>query len=526
MSFPARDRWLWLLLIGWGLLGLAAITLRPLWPVDETRYASVAWEMWLRGDFLVPWLNGEPYSHKPPLLFWLIHLGWAAFGVNEWWPRLVSPLCALAAAPLMLRLGCRLWPEAALSHAVWVLFGTLLFAAFITLTMFDLLLLVTVLIGMLGMARAARGELSGFVWLGIGIGLGVLAKGPVIFLHLLPAALVAPWWAPSARILPLRWYGGVLGAVALGAAIALAWAIPAGHAGGEAYRHAIFWGQTAGRVAESFAHRAPWWYYAPLLPLLLFPWFVWPPVWRGLRALAARPADPGVRFLLAWLALALVGFSLISGKQAKYLLPLMPACALLIARALNELSTVPRRWEMLPPALGFLSIPAALLYARAHPAALELPAWAATLPMWPIPLLALAACAPIALARASRAWQTRGLALAVLGVFAVLYLALAPLLAPYSDLRPAAAQVRALQERGVPVAYLGKYHAQFNFLGRLRAPIDILEPGELGDWLAQHPQGRVIRVTRAPRRDPAPELEFEQPYRGAWMQIWAGQPEN
>jgi hypothetical protein len=78
----------------------------------------------------------------------------------------------------------------------------------------------------------------------------------------------------------------------------------------------------------------------------------------------------------------------------------------------------------------------------------------------------------------------------------------------------------------VPVAYLGKYHAQFNFLGRLRAPIDILEPGELGDWLAQHPQGRVIRVTRAPRRDPAPELEFEQPYRGAWMQIWAGHPEN
>ena len=55
---------------------MASIWLRPLWPVDETRYASVAWEMWLRGDFLVPYVNGEPYSHKPPLLFWLIQLGW------------------------------------------------------------------------------------------------------------------------------------------------------------------------------------------------------------------------------------------------------------------------------------------------------------------------------------------------------------------------------------------------------------------------------------------------------------------
>ena len=72
------------LLAGWGAFAIASIWLRPLWPVDETRYASVAWEMWLRGDFLVPYINGEPYSHKPPLLFWLIQLGWFLFGVNDW----------------------------------------------------------------------------------------------------------------------------------------------------------------------------------------------------------------------------------------------------------------------------------------------------------------------------------------------------------------------------------------------------------------------------------------------------------
>ncbi|MDO9006664.1 MAG: glycosyltransferase family 39 protein, partial [Thiobacillus sp.] len=53
------------------LVALTAVALlvRPLTPIDETRYVSAAWEMWLRGDFLVPYKNGEPYSHKPPFMF-------------------------------------------------------------------------------------------------------------------------------------------------------------------------------------------------------------------------------------------------------------------------------------------------------------------------------------------------------------------------------------------------------------------------------------------------------------------------
>ncbi|MHB8982765.1 ArnT family glycosyltransferase, partial [Thiobacillus sp.] len=95
------------------LAGLAAVALmtRPLTPVDETRYVSAAWEMWLRGDFLVPFKNGEPYSHKPPLMFWMIHAGWAAFGVNDWWPRLVVPLFSAATLLLSYRLARRLWPN-------------------------------------------------------------------------------------------------------------------------------------------------------------------------------------------------------------------------------------------------------------------------------------------------------------------------------------------------------------------------------------------------------------------------------
>jgi 4-amino-4-deoxy-L-arabinose transferase-like glycosyltransferase len=131
-----------------------------------------------------------------------------------------------------------------------------------------------------GVLLAAEGKRRGFVMLGIAIGMGVLTKGPVILLNLLPITVLAPWWSPGLKW--SRWFGGVVLAVLLGAGIALVWALPAGMAGGEAYRNAIFWGQTADRMVDSFAHRRPLWWYLPLLPVLLFPWFVWPGMWQAL----------------------------------------------------------------------------------------------------------------------------------------------------------------------------------------------------------------------------------------------------
>jgi 4-amino-4-deoxy-L-arabinose transferase-like glycosyltransferase len=521
-----RDRSLWLLLAGWAAFAVASLWLRPLWPVDETRYASVAWEMWLRGDFLVPHINGEPYSHKPPLLFWLIHLGWAVTGVNEWWPRMVGPLCALAALPLTLRLGALLWPEdrEARLLAVWVLAGTLLFDVFVTLLMFDLLLLLCALAGMIGVLELARGNRGrGLLWLGAGIGLGVLTKGPVILLHVLPAAVAAPWWAPQVKQRLGRWTLDLLLGVLLGAGIALAWAVPAAVFGGEAYRHAIFWGQTAGRVSESFAHRAPFWYYLPLLPLIFFPWFVWPRFWIGLFASRSAAEKEGLRFLAAWLLLTLISFSLVSGKQAKYLVPCLPAFALLAGRVLAGLPSPARIWHMLPPVLGFLSLPAFLAWLRTQPPALKLPAWAADVPLWPALLLALASPALLWFARRPAPAQVRALSFAMFAAVAVVCTGLLPAFAPYGDPGPAARQIAELQARRVPVAHLGKYHAQYNFAGRLRAPIEILDINEVRAWVAAHPDGLVLTVerTRASPGATAPEAQF--PYRGAWLQLWRGE---
>lgn len=513
-----RNRPLLLLLLGWAVLSVAALFLRPLWPVDETRYVSVAWEMWLRGDFLVPYLNGAPYSQKPPLLFWLMHLGWVLFGVNEWWPRLISPVLAFASAFLTQRLARAVWPDRpeVARHAPWILFGTLLFALFVTLTMFDMLLLVIVLLGMRGLVQAVRGERYGRVSFGVAIGLGLLAKGPVILLHLLPAALLAPWWHPALRSEQRRWYIGVLWAVLLGVVIALLWALPAGYVGGEAYRAAIFWGQMAGRVTESFAHRAPAWHYLPMLPLLLFPWLVWPAFWRGARGVSK---DPGARFVLAWLIPVFIGFCLISAKQEKYLLPLVPGFALLAGFALSRVGDAAQRREMLLPALAITLVGAAIFFVTSYPQRFDLPEWVASLPRWtPLAMLGVAGVLML-VGRAALERRIQALAFATLAVVALAYVGVIRPMASYGDTAPVGRYLAGLQASGVPVAIIGKYHAQFNFTGRLSQPVESLNEAAIDAWLAAHPHGRVVmRAPRPHQGNPTPELEQE--FLGDWIVVW------
>jgi len=371
------------------VLAVVGLLERPLTPIDETRYVSAAWEMWLRGDFLVPFKNGEPYSHKPPFMFWMFHAGWALFGVNDWWPRLVLPLFSAGSLLLTYTLARRLWPQrdGLGGQAALILVGTLLWIVFSTLVMFDVMLAFWVLVGMHGVLAASEGKRRGFVMLGVAIGMGVLTKGPVILLNLLPVAVLAPWWNPGLKW--LRWLGGLGLALLIGLAIALMWAIPAGQAGGEAYRNAIFWGQTADRMVESFAHRRPFWWYLPLLPLLLFPWFVWPGWWKALAHHGRTGLDRGTRFCLAWMLPVLIAFSFISGKQPHYLIPLFPAFALLAARVLADRSDSRVGLPALLAALlgGALMLAASGKIAAVNAQALALP------PLWPGALLVLLALA-------------------------------------------------------------------------------------------------------------------------------------
>ena len=121
--------------------------------------------------------------------------------------------------------------------------------------------------------------------------------------------------------------------------IGLAWAIPASIRGGAEYSEAIFLGQSAGRLVNSFAHARPfWWFIVWLLPLL-FPWVLWLRVWDGLIR-TFKDCDGAVLFCLIWFGSAFIVFSAISGKQLHYLLPEFPAIALLIGRGLSKIGNI------------------------------------------------------------------------------------------------------------------------------------------------------------------------------------------
>lgn len=493
---------------------------RPVLPVDETRYTGVAWEMLLHRDFLVPWQNGLPYSHKPPLLFWLMQAGWSVFGVNDWWPRLLSAMFACGSLWLVVRLARELWPNAERTAQVapWILGSCLLWAYFASAIMFDMMLAFFALLGWLGLARAWRtGRAGGFVLFALGLGGGLLTKGPVALLHLLPVALFAPWWMRERAPRWSWWTAGVVLGVLGGALIVLAWAIPAGFAGGDEYRRAIFWGQTSGRMTESFAHRRPFWFYLPMLPAILAPWALWPALYRAGRRVAW--SESGTRFALVMGLVPLAGFSLISGKQAQYLLPEFAAFALLAARALDGAREPLRRVPLLVPAILFAVLGVAMLASGTRVATLASDAAAASLVRATGVVTILMAAWLVWRVPADLAAQVRRLACATAIVVGGAQLAAGEALHGAYDLRPVSARLRALQDQGVPVANVGKYHGQFHFPGRLRQPIAVVEPSEMGTWLASHPGGRIVVYFREPQYAGPGVVEYTQRYRGQRLAI-------
>lgn len=451
--------WSWVVL--WGILVAVALAVRPLLPIDETRYLSVAWEMWHRNDWLVPYLNGSPYTDKPPLLFWGILLGWRAFGVNQWWPRLLPPLFGLISVFLLLRLARRLspaTPDAAertlpfLSGVLWVTYSTAL--------LFDTLLTACVLLALIGVVDAWRGRaIVGWFACAAGIGLGLLAKGPVVLVHVLPVALLAPWWTadPEPATRPAnwpRWYLAAIAAVALGSALALAWALTAARSEGSGYRSAILWEQTAGRITHAFAHRRPWWWYLPLIPVILLPWTLWPTWWRALARVCRRPVETPARFALASVVPGFIILSLISGKQIHYLMPLLPGVAILAGIAFSPAE--PRR-----------------------------------------PVLALSLVTPVLLILVHLAGQ------GAMGRY---------------DLRPVARFIKQEETAGHSIAYVGRYSGELHFLGRLVHPLEQISAPQVSRWMADHPSGLVIHNVRSPA-DTTGAI-FNWPYRNGVIGIW------
>lgn len=518
-----------LAVLAWLVIVAAHLALRPVLPVDETRYLSAAWEMWQRGDFLVPHLNGEPYAHKPPLLFWLIHAGWAVAGVNLLWARLVPSLCGLAAALLLGRMAWRLWPEApAAAQLAPLLFLGLFFVTFfLPAVMFDMLVVSLALAALLGLWHAAQGRsMTGWLGFGLALGLGLLAKGPVIFVYTLPAAVGGALWL---RQRPAEgwggWYAGVLAGVLIALVPGAAWLVGAAFAGEIDFLREALVDQTADRVSGAIGHGRPIWWFLPLLPAVTLPWLLWPPLWRGLRAARPLAADPGLRMALLAAGAAFVIHSLVGGKQAHYLLPILAIACLPAARLLALAEARPRPRDVRPVAvlLGLAGLLLTIfgIFAWTASGLFNLDRLHGVEENTPLPGLVLLALAAALRWRGVAAHGVRATAtVAAVPVVLLLALLLGPLqhARPAYDLAPLSEWLGERQREGRPLAFIGKYHAQFNFLGRLREPVQALRGGEaLAAWVRAHPEGLV--VARVKRLDDDLPALWDQPYRGGRLRV-------
>ncbi|HEX3135654.1 MAG TPA: glycosyltransferase family 39 protein [Planctomycetota bacterium] len=529
-------------ILAWAVLLVVGLACRPPIPIDETRYLGVAWEMWTRGDLLVPYFLGEFYSHKPPLLFWGMHLGWWLFGVSEWWARCVAPLFGVATLVLTATTARVLWPERSQVACLvpWLLVGALFWSVFATLTMFDLLMAACALAGALGLALAAlRSRASGFVLTAIAVAAGILAKGPVILLHLVPLMLAAPWWAAGQRQRWWTWYAGCASAVLIGGAIALCWAIPAAIHGGEEYANAIFWRQSAGRISGSEEgalnpHQHGWWWFLPFLPALLFPWAIWPPAWRALGKLRLNTDDPGVRWCLCWCGSAFVLHSLISGKQLHYLIPVVAPALLLLARLFDhDPDQQVRRRDHWPVAvvLGVAGVVLLITpFLDEHTLTLislgngeSAPQeWGLGIGFIPGLVTLGVVITLIALPGGSPRRGAGTLALSGIALLVALHLGIGRAIRPAYDLEPLSRRIAAWQDHGIAVARIGSYRGEYQFLGRLTTAPETVDVDQIIVWARQHSDGMLL-MTFSPKRSAPTWMgtpEEVLPHRGVHLGLW------
>ena len=498
-------------LLAWSAVALLSIFLHGPVPLYSTRTLAVAWEMWDQGSWLVPLFNGAPYSHKTPLLPWLIHAGWLVGGVNDIWPRVLMVLLgSIAIAQTGLLAAC-LYPRRPQlpALAAWAMAGFWFFFMFSLQVMYELPLTVAVLGGLLALCRR-RGDAWIPWWpgLALAIGLGLLAKGPVVMLHLGVPLLTARWWHPLARQQPGKFAKNAMLAAFGGIGLFALWLVPALTLGDPEYREALLVTQTAGRIKDSFDHAEPWWWYAPLLMALMAPWW-WSRWWWAQTPTLWR--DTGNRFAWCWLLGMVLAFSLISGKQPYYLLPDFAALALLLAVAADARPRLGVAAPVLVLVAGIAMLGARLYIDRAGQ---------------PFPD-ALLTSVPIAggvlliIGAALLRWRSLPVhAFGLLLAMATVHAAGTPLLKTQFDFTPTANILGDAQRGGARVAFLGEYQLQFHFAGRLHDPLLVFNEADARDWAAQYPAELLVVNALDAWSAPGPQPVTQQRFRARWIQVW------
>ena len=333
---PTERQKSWLLLAALWLFLLLLAALRPLAVPDEGRYGEVGRWMLVSGDWLTPRLNGIPFFHKPPYLHWLEAMSLATFGVNEVALRLVPALHGGLMLVALYLAGRTIGGEPLARRAALMLGSSLGFLIGGQYVNHDMLVAswIGVAIWCFGLAFMA-GDKPSALWARLGFvacALGMLSKGLIGIA--LPGMVILIWliWTRQLKkIIALPWFSGL----ALFAMIALPWFAIAWQKYPQLLDYMFVNQQFTRYTASSYNNPQPWWFYLAGLCLLLFPWvfFLFGLVRR--RGSPSPAPEPAARQWMAlcwiWVVSIVVFFSIPHSKLIGYVLPVLPALALLAA---------------------------------------------------------------------------------------------------------------------------------------------------------------------------------------------------
>jgi 4-amino-4-deoxy-L-arabinose transferase-like glycosyltransferase len=361
-------------------LGRGAIT-----DSDEAFYAESSREMVASGDWITPYYNYEPRFQKPILYYWLTSATYLVTGASEMGARLWAALAGVGLVLVTAACARRWYDEATGLLAAAIVatnFGYFSIGRMalpdLPLTFCITLSIWAALVSTLEQERSPR---KFVVLAALGLGLGFLMKGPVGII--IPALVILPVLMIERRSIGLNPADLVIGFLIM-LAVAVPWYLVMWALHGNDYLQSFFVGDNLERFAtDRYNDPRPWWFYLPVVAGGLLPWTPLALVWLGpiTQFIRGRRSVGTVDLrLLLWAALPLIFYSVSIGKQPRYVLPVLPPLAILLAssivertqewRGLDGVRSRPRR--AMPVVIGSLAsglffVTLAVLLYRAQP---------------------------------------------------------------------------------------------------------------------------------------------------------------